>query len=310
MSTNPEHTQKDNGSNDEKPGTSGSFFQRSRRPSAGENPDLLDEGSGDSSPSTFLKARNASRERPAVEKPKVKRQRISGEGQQHAEDVDDDDNDEGIRMDTDSSSSDELHIDENEQLADMDLEEHDSLPVKKISSRRSSNAEEGVSTTIPPLSSHIHRSQFSEDQPDSNITRFDVGEAIASTSAAAMAPPPLSRILENSPLADDLYRLSAFDSQELGRARAEEDDLHRRRIGRERTPAPGSSDHVENLYFQKDVNENRGPEAFLQKMHGKQRLMWARKLFFLSTELVFPGFKAYSDNRNQMPDYSKKKQDK
>lgn len=303
MSTNPEQTQKDTESNDEKPGTSGSFFQRSQRPSVDSNNDALDQGSGESSPSSFLKVRNASRERPAVEKPKVKRQRISKEEHHHNEDVDDD-NDEGIRMDTDSSSSDELHIDENEQLDDMDVEEPDSLPAKKVSSRRSSNAEEGVSTTIPPLSSHIHRSQLSEDQPDSNIARFAVGEAIASTSAAAMAP-PMSRILENSPLADDLYRLSAFDSQELSRPRGEDDDLQRRRLGRERTPAPGSSDHVENLYFQKDVNENRGPEAFLQKLHGKQRLMWARKLFFLSTELVFPGFKAYSDNRNQMPDYSK-----
>ncbi len=250
MSTNPEKAQKDNESSDEKPGTSGSFFQRSQRPSVGGNNDPLEEGSGDSSPSSFLKVRNASRERPVVEKPKVKRQRISGEGLEHPEDVDDDDNDEGIRMDTDSSSSDELHIDENEHLDDMDLEEPDSLPVKKVSSRRSSNAEEGVSTTILPVSSHINRSKLSEDQPDSNINRFAVSEAIASTSAAAMAP-PLSRILENSPLADDLYRLSAFDSQELGRARAEEDDLHRRRIGRERTPAPGTSDHVENLYFQK-----------------------------------------------------------
>lgn len=299
---------------DEKPGTSTSVsaLQGTNDGPSGSAPAARSQGhesSSESSPTAFLKARNASRSKPPEEIPETKRQRIS---QNQDNDGENDDVDEGIRMDTESSSSDDDPARENpNEPVDVDSvdEDADLLPTRQLpkastrrgsSSRRSSNAEEGVSTTIP-VSSRGQRPEQFEDQPDSHARQFVLEEAIASTSAAAMAP-PLSRLMENSPVIENLYRFPIFE-----RGESRQEINVQRRPGRDSTPAPGTSGYVENLYFHEgmDVNENRGPEAFLQKMHGKQRLMWARKLFFLSTELVFPGFKACSE-KTQIPEYSEK----
>ncbi|ODM99006.1 Transmembrane protein [Orchesella cincta] len=305
MSSNPQKMDPE-----EKPGTSASFY--GDQGGAGDGDEVSSDNQAQVSDSVSetnsVKIRNASRERPNEGSPTTKRLRIA----------DKDEDDDGIHMDTDTSEDGENNIVEGEHDEEDDSVEMesgiakavqpDSIPIldsgvheesQMKPGRRSSNADESVSTTMQS-SSLRYRSLFGGDQTDSSTARRpQLGDAIASTSAAAMAP-TLSRSLEESSVIDELYRLPVFESAEGSQPQHEES----RRSVRERTPATGSGQDIDDLYFQrKDVNENTNAQEFLQKLHGKQRMMWARKIFFLSTELVFPGFTAYSDNKNQIPDY-------
>ncbi|CAL8081025.1 unnamed protein product [Orchesella dallaii] len=310
MSSNPQKTNQN--PDEEKPGTSKTFY-RSEKEDLHADDDVSSDnqahGSESVSETSSVKIRNASRERPTEDSPNTKRLRIADK---------DDDEDDGIHMDTDTSDNDENMVDGDQEEDDesvgmesrnVNVAHPDSIPIQDSGvheesygqmkpTRRNSNVDESVSTTIPS-SSLRHRPLYVEDQTDSMPRRSHLGDAIASTSAAAMAP-TLSRSLEESSVIDELYRLPVFETAEGSEPGNEES----RRLLRDRTPAAGSSPNMDDLYFQrKDVNENTNAQEFLQKLHGKQRMMWARKIFFLSTELVFPGFTAYSDNKNQIPEY-------
>lgn len=157
--------------------------------------------------------------------------------------------------------------------------------------RRSSM--DGVSTTVQS-SSRRHRPMMMDPDgdhpfPSRTPSSFVVDDAIASTSTAAMAP-PLSRMMEDSP---DLHRrFPTFQSG--GRSQASHSGAHRESV----QPSDAARFHV-------DVNENKGQQDALKDSHGKQKMEWARKLFLLGTELVFPGFTAaVGDGKSQIPAYS------
>lgn len=107
--------------------------------------------------------------------------------------------------------------------------------------------------------------------------------------------PSTSLQYQRSAVLEEIFRMPLYDSDSR-RSIFDADDGHDEEVDEE---VPGPSRLVQT---EGPAEEQRDVVNLLQE---KQRMMWARKIFLRSTELIFPGYARYTDAQSQRREYSK-----